>query len=119
MFKIEKNFLDWIEKNLTVIVFVLGNIVSLLIRYVFKDIVSGDYTRFLEGWYNQIYEGGGIASLREQVGNYNFLYQICIAIMTYFPIKPLYAYKILSILFDYLLQDYLFCCLEEVFLIYF
>ena len=47
MFKIEKNFLDWIEKNLTVIVFVLGNIVSLLIRYVFKDIVSGDYTRFL------------------------------------------------------------------------
>lgn len=58
MFKIEKNFLDWIEKNLTVIVFVLGNIVSLLIRYVFKDIVSGDYTRFLEGWYNQIYEGG-------------------------------------------------------------
>ncbi len=103
MFKIEKNFLDWIEKNLTVIVFVLGNIVSLLIRYVFKDIVSGDYTRFLEGWYNQIYEGGGIASLREQVGNYNFLYQICIAIMTYFPIKPLYAYKILSILFDYLL----------------
>lgn len=103
MFKIEKNFWDWFEKNLTVIVFVLGNIVSLLIRYVFKDTVSGDYTRYLEGWYNQIYGGGGIASLREQVGNYNFLYQICIAIMTYFPIKPLYAYKILSILFDYLL----------------
>lgn len=59
MFKIEKNFWDWFEKNLTVIVFVLGNIVSLLIRYVFKDTVSGDYTRYLEGWYNQIYGGGG------------------------------------------------------------
>lgn len=46
--------------------------------------------------------GGGIKSLGEQIGNYNFLYQLCIAVMTYVPINSLYAYKILSGFFDFL-----------------
>ncbi len=35
--------------------------------------------------------------------NYNFPYQFVIAMMTYIPIEPLYAYKIFSCIFDYLL----------------
>lgn len=103
MFKIEKKFLDWVEKNLIVIVLVFGTILSVPVRYAFRNVVSGDYIIFLEKWYNEINTGGGIQSLRSQVGNYNFLYQTCIAIMTYLPVRPLYAYKMLSIFFDYLL----------------
>lgn len=102
MFKMEKNFLDCIERNLIRITVIIGTILSVLIRVAFKDIVSGDYKAFLEGWYDQIYSGGGIKSLGEQVGNYNFLYQLCIAVMTYVPINSLYAYKILSGFFDFL-----------------
>ncbi len=79
---------------------VVGTIFSIWIRYMFRDIISGDYRAFLEGWYDEIYAGGGIKSLDTQVGNYNFLYQFCIAVMTYIPIKSLYAYKILSAIFD-------------------
>ena len=91
MFKMEKNFLDCIERNLIQITVIIGTILSVLIRVAFKDIVSGDYKAFLEGWYDQIYSGGGIKSLGEQIGNYNFLYQLCIAVMTYVPINSLYA----------------------------
>lgn len=58
MFKMEKNFLDCIERNLIRITVIIGTILSVLIRVAFKDIVSGDYKAFLEGWYDQIYLGG-------------------------------------------------------------
>lgn len=103
MSEAEKRFLLWIEKNLSIIAVIFGTALSLFIRYALKDIESADYVIFLERWYNQILNGGGVDSLKEIVGNYNFLYQMCIAIMTYFPFKSLYAYKILSIVFDYLL----------------
>lgn len=99
---IEKKFLQWVEDNLIIIIAVLGTVISLLIRYAFRDVVSGDFIVYLEGWYNQIL-GGGIRGLSQQVGNYNFLYQLCVLMMTYFPVKPLHAYKIVSIVFDYLL----------------
>ena len=37
--------------------------------------------------------------------NYNMLYQTIISLLTYIPIKELYGYKILSIVFDYLLAS--------------
>ena len=45
----------------------------------------------------------GFRALAEQVGNYNIPYQTLIALMTRLPILPIYAYKGLSILFDYAL----------------
>ena len=59
MFKVEKNILDWVERNLMGITAVVGTIFSIWIRYMFRDIVSGDYRAFLEGWYDQVYAGGG------------------------------------------------------------
>ena len=53
-------------------------------------------------WWNQI-EQGGITSLAAQIGNYNIPYQIMIYIMTLFPFGPLLSYKILSVIFDFLL----------------
>jgi Gpi18-like mannosyltransferase len=64
---------------------------------------SEDALRYLLPWYDTIRENGGIRSLGIQVGDYNLLYQFLIALMTYLPIPALYAYKGLSIIFDFLL----------------
>lgn len=65
--------------------------------------VSNDASGFLLPWYHTIKEGGQLRSLSSQVGNYNLLYQFCIALMTYLPFGPLTVYKVFSCVFDYLL----------------
>ena len=74
-------------------------ILGLFLRFLLKDIVSDDYTKFLGLWYEEIRANGLVSA----VGNYNFLYQFLIFLLTKIPIKPLYAYKLLSVIFDILL----------------
>ena len=99
----ERKLLHFIEKHLDVAAAAAITLLSMLIRYGLRDIVSGDADLCLLPWHDEIKNGGGLKMLGQQVGNYNILYQTLIAILTYLPIKPLYAYKILSIFFDYCL----------------
>lgn len=103
MSKLEKRVLDWVQQHLFVIFCIAVTLCSMMIRFYFRKFESGDYSGCLLPWWKEIREAGGIFALKEQVGNYNMLYQLLIALMTYLPIKPLYEYKILSIIFDYLL----------------
>ena len=103
MFKFEKDLLNYIEKHLRIIVFIGITLAGFLIRASLRRFVSGDAACDLLPWYEQIKGAGGFQGVGEQVGTYNMLYQFLIAVMTYLPIKPLYAYKILSCVFDYLL----------------
>lgn len=103
MFKYEEKLLRWIDTHLFSIVLLGLTLLSLLIRYSLKDFVSGDAYYFLLRWYDAIRQEGGLAGLGTPVGNYNMLYQFCIAVMTHLPIDALIAYKLLSIIFDYLL----------------
>ena len=103
MSKLEKRVLDWVQQHLFVIFCIAVTLCSMMIRFYFRKFESGDYSECLLPWWKEIREAGGIFALKEQVGNYNMLYQLLIALMTYLPIKPLYEYKILSIIFDYLL----------------
>lgn len=80
-----------------------GSVIGLYIRFSLRDFMSVDSYVYLLPWYEEIKANGGLQALKEQVGNYNVLYQFLIAIMTYLPIKSLYAYKLLSMMFDYLL----------------
>lgn len=93
----------WVEKNIYVIAALGITIVGFLIRVSLRYYQSGDAGADLLPWYYEIKGGGGLSGLDHQVGNYNLLYQFLIALMTYIPIKPLYAYKVLSCVFDYLL----------------
>lgn len=102
MLELEKRAIDIMKRNIIQIAFIIVTCVSLLVRWCFRDFISGDAKYFLLPWYEIINEKG-IYSLAEQVGNYNMLYQFFIAISTYLPIEPLYTYKILSIIFDYVL----------------
>jgi Gpi18-like mannosyltransferase len=96
---VEKRILQWMEKHLMLLAFAAFSGIGLLLRLYLIDFVSGDSTYFLLPWYEQIRQNG----LSQQVGNYNFLYQLLIWVMTKLPVEPLHGYKILSVVFDYLL----------------
>lgn len=80
-------------------------VVSLLggvLRYWLRNDISGDYRSFLLPWYETMRESGA-AALTSQIGDYNLPYQTWIYGMTKLPLPPLYAYKMVSCIFDYLL----------------
>lgn len=103
VFQIEEKIVKWIETHMRLLAFIVATVLSLAIRYSLRDFQSGDSIAFLLPWYDQISAEGGLLGLKTQVGNYNMLYQFLIAVMTYLPVKPLHAYKILSAIFDYCL----------------
>ena len=105
IFKFEERALKWLGEHIVSVVFAAGFLVSIVIRLMLKDFVTSDATSCLIPWYEAIKSNGGIKGLAVPVEglNYNFPYQFLIAIMTYIPINPLYGYKIISCIFDYLL----------------
>lgn len=99
MLKAERKLLEWIDRHLQLIVIVVFCILGAAIRWPLRDNVSGDSYYFLLPWYEQIKANG----LSQQVGDYNLLYQALIALLTFLPLEPLHAYKLLSVVFDYVL----------------
>jgi Gpi18-like mannosyltransferase len=77
-------------------------LVSLLRLYWF-DFQSLDYKNALAYWYYVIDTGGRLFSIREPKSNYNSLYEMLIAFMTYVPIFKLYGFNLLSVFFDILM----------------
>ena len=103
MFKFEKIFLDIITKYKDKLFLLVISILGLFIRYQGIHFISWDMKNFLIPWYNVIDAKGGLHSLGTQVGDYNILYQTFVALITYLHRNCVVMYKILSILFDYIL----------------
>lgn len=101
MLTFEKKIIGWIESKLYLFAWIAVTVVGIYIRYGLRDLESPDYQSFYSYWYEVIKENGGFKGLGSQVGDYNMLYQFFVAIMTYLPIKALYAYKIQSCIFDF------------------
>lgn len=99
----EKKAIDWITEHKNIIFFIAVSVFALIIRLYGIKFTDGDMKNFLLPWYKEIVANGKIKALSHQVGNYNILYQTIIALMSYLPFRPLYCYKTLSIIFDYLL----------------
>ena len=89
----------WAEAHLSIIVIVGCTLAGLLARYSFREFCSEDMTYWLLPWFDAISANG----LNEQIGDYNFLYQFLIWIMTKINMSPIYSYKLLSTIFDFLL----------------
>lgn len=102
MTKMERKFFDFVQKY--ILMFLLGavTITGIIIHLCGIDFQSDDYQSFLYPWWVQI-ENGGVQGLATQVGNYNIPYQIITYLFTLLPIGPLYSYKLLSIIFDFVL----------------
>ena len=102
MTKFEQKFFDFIKKNI-IPLFLLGvTVIGIVIRICGIDFESDDYQSFLAGWWTTI-ESKGVSGLSEQVGNYNIPYQLITYVFTLLPLGPLYSYKTLSIIFDFVL----------------
>lgn len=103
MFSFEKKFLVFIEKHLDICImaaaFLFGAYMRITMRYFVSEDSYYDYLR----WYDEIKSMGGLKALGTQVGDYNVLFQTIVALFSYTPIIPLYAYKLFSTLFDFLL----------------
>lgn len=102
MTKIENKAIDFIKKN--ILLFLLGavTIIAVIVRFCGIDFQSDDFNSFLNPWWSVIQQND-FTGLATQVGNYNIPYQIIIYLMTLLPLKALYAYKIVSIIFDFIL----------------
>lgn len=86
-------------------------IIALVCRFASFGFESLDYKVFLKPWFDT-FKDNRIDAIRSNVGDYTVLYKYLILLFTFFPINPLYSYKLLSIIFDFLISIYsgLFIC---------
>lgn len=103
MLSIEKKLLDWCQKHMLLLFTAAISFLAYRIRYNGMNMTSVDYWSCLDPWFTTIASNGGLSAISQQVGNYNVLYQLLIALLTYIPAYSLYLYKWLSVAFDYLL----------------
>ena len=90
--KFEERILGFADQHLPLLLAALCTLLGIAVRVSLQEVVSGDYKDFLLPWYDAISVNG----LSRQVGDYNFLYQFTIWILTKIQIPSLYAYKICS-----------------------
>ena len=76
--------------------------VTMLARIGMLDFVTADYVSFLAPWVDMFREGG-FATLGENVGDYNLLYQYALLLIANIPLHDLYLIKLLTVIFDYAL----------------
>ncbi len=102
MTKIESKAINFIKNN--ILLFLLGavSVIAVIVRFCGIDFQSDDFNSFLNPWWS-IIQQNDFTGLATQVGNYNIPYQVIIYLMTLLPLKALYAYKIVSIVFDFVL----------------
>ena len=99
----EKRVIDWLDKHKLGLFVAAISVIALLMRFWARDYESGDYIIFLKDWFTACKEQGGLRGLNQPVGNYNIMYQFIITLLTYLPFPPLYMYKAVSVVFDFLL----------------
>ena len=74
-----------------------------MMRVFLFPIESGDYLQFLHPWYETLRENGGLLAIGMDIGDYMPPYFYILALLTYLPVRDLYAIKIVSSLVDLLL----------------
>lgn len=92
-----------IKENYSRILLVAGVVVALFIRYLCLDFESFDYMGFISKWVQYFRDNGGFYGLKNQIGDYNVVYQYIMAICSYFEISSLYTSKFFSIVADFML----------------
>lgn len=101
--EIEKKIIDFIKENMNFLFLFAITVLGCAVRIAGRNFISGDMSYFLVPWYNTIKEAGGLSSLKQPVGNYGLLYMTIIALLSYIDMNCVHLYKMLSILFDFLL----------------
>ena len=90
-------------KKKSAFVFIIITLMALTVRYIGRDIISADMVIAFLPWFKTMKECGGLASLSSNVGDYSLLYQTMVALLTYIDADPVYLYKTVSVIFDFLI----------------
>lgn len=100
--KVDKKFIAFVNRYMLEIAVAVAVAVSLVIRFNSLSYVSGDFVQFLQPWFLEIKEHGGLLALGRSIGNYNISYMVLFSLLTYLPLEPIVSIKLLSIVFDYI-----------------
>lgn len=101
--KQEKNIIwDFIDRNHQLIYFIIITMIAIMVRKLLINYNSGDYDMFLEPWFNELKQYGGLAGLAKNIGNYTPIYMTILALLTYIPVSSLITIKLVSIIFDFI-----------------
>lgn len=101
--KLEKKLLSWIEKNIDILMVISIILIALVVRYFLLPYESKDYLNFLQPWFYEMKDAGGLNGLANYPGDYNAPYMVIMALLTYLKVDPLISIKLVSIFFDFLL----------------
>ena len=101
--KLEKKLLSWIEKNIDILMVISIILIALVVRYFLLSYESKDYLNFLQPWFYEMKDAGGLSGLANYPGDYNVPYMVIMALLTYLKVNPLISIKLVSIFFDFLL----------------
>lgn len=85
-----------------------GIALALLVRVLLRDWVSTDYTIWLSSWFDYIVSHGRFMALKDSFSNYNPPYLYLLTLVSYLPLPKLYAIKLISIVFDFVLGYYIY-----------
>lgn len=99
----EKKLIEYIEKKKHILFFIVVTVLGIYVRYAGRKMDSGDMVACLIPWLDIYKQQGHLKVLKEQIGDYNVLYQTCLAFMSYFKMNSKYIIKLFSCIFEYLL----------------
>lgn len=100
--KLNQKIWNFIEKEKNFIFFIIITIIAWTVRMLFISNISGDFNAFIEKWFYELQNNGGLYGLKLDIGDYNPSYLTILALLTYLPIKPIVSIKMVSIIFDYI-----------------
>ena len=91
---------------------VTGGLAALAVRIPPLSLISSDLNMSVIPWYDFILENGGFAALRHDFGDYNVPYLYLLTLATYSApwLSKVWAIKILSIVFDFVLAFFVGKC---------
>lgn len=89
-----------------------ATLLAMLLRVRFFPLESGDYHQFLHGWFTQIRENGGLASVGMDLGDYMPPYFYLLALLSYLPFHDLLLIKLLSCAADVVLAYFVLRLVE-------
>jgi Gpi18-like mannosyltransferase len=84
------------------VLFAVLVVLAVIVRWVSRTVETPDMNTFLQ-WYGWIRDGGGLAGLRLEIGNYNAPFLYLFAILTYLPGATILKIKLVWFCFDVIL----------------
>ena len=115
MTKLEKKLFAWVQKYETILSILFCLAISLALRYCMRGGRSVDMRDYLLPWMQQLQEAGGLAGLRQPIGEYNVPYMTILAVLSYLPEHHwITAVKVVSVLFDLICAGLVVCIARQL-----